>query len=68
MKYLVNRQIQTVLADRRVVSVFRYMHRTVNKTDLPTLMHMFNHSSQMQTLEYLCIPPEEIREAYMFEL
>jgi len=47
---------------------FGYMHRTVNKTDLPTLMHMFNHSTQRQTLEYLCIQPDEIKDAYMFEL
>lgn len=47
---------------------FGYIHRTVNKTDLPTLMHMFNHSSQKQTLEYLCIQPEEVKDAYMFEM
>jgi len=47
---------------------FGYMHRTINKTDLPTLMQMFNHSSQKQTLDYLCIQPEEIKNAYMFEL
>ncbi|OHB59770.1 MAG: integrase [Planctomycetes bacterium GWF2_42_9] len=47
---------------------FGYMHRTVNKTDLPTLMQMFNHSSQKQTLDYLCIQPEEIKCAYLFEL
>jgi integrase len=47
---------------------FGYMHRTVNKTDLPTLMTMFNHSSQKQTLDYLCIQPEEIRDAYLFEI
>lgn len=47
---------------------FGYMHRTINKTDLPTLMQMFNHSSQKQTLDYLCIQPEEIKSAYMFEL
>lgn len=47
---------------------FGYMHRTVNKTDLPTLMQMFNHSSQKQTLEYLCIQPEEIKAAYMMNL
>jgi integrase len=47
---------------------FGFMHRTVNKTDLPTLMTMFNHSSQRQTLEYLCIQPEEIKSAYLFEL
>lgn len=47
---------------------FGYMHRTINKTDLPTLMTMFNHSSQKQTLEYLCIQPEDIKAAYLFEL
>lgn len=47
---------------------FGYMHRTVNKTELPTLMQMFNHSSQKQTLDYLCIQPEEIKSAYLFEL
>lgn len=47
---------------------FGYMHRTVNKTDLPTLMQMFNHSSQKQTLDYLCIQPDEIKSAYLFEL
>lgn len=47
---------------------FGYMHRTVNKTDIPTLMTLFNHSSQKQTLDYLCIQPDEIKQAYMFEL
>jgi integrase len=47
---------------------FGYMHRTVNKSDLPKLMVMFNHSSQKQTLDYLCIQDEEIKAAYMFEL
>ena len=28
-------------------------------------MVMFNHSSQKQTLDYLCIQPEEIKNAYM---
>lgn len=44
---------------------FGYMHRTVHGTDIPTLMTMFNHSSQKQTLAYLCIQPEEIKDAYM---
>jgi len=47
---------------------FGYMHRTVHGTDIPTLMIMFNHSSQKQTLDYLCIQPEEIRDAYMKEI
>ena len=29
------------------------------------LMVMFNHSTQRQTLDYLCIQAEEIKDAYM---
>ena len=47
---------------------FGYMHRTKLGTDIPTLMTMFNHSTQRQTLDYLCIQPEEIRDAYMKEI
>ncbi len=43
---------------------FGYMHRTVHGTDIPTLMTIFNYSSQKQTLDYLGIQPEEIQEAY----
>jgi len=44
---------------------FGYIHRTLFSTDLPTLMTMYNHSSERQTLMYLCIQPNEIRDAYM---
>ena len=47
---------------------FGYMHRTVHGTDIPTLMQMFNHSSQRQTLDYLGIQPSEIRDAYLKEI
>lgn len=47
---------------------FGYIHRTVFNTDLPTLMHMFNHSSQKQTLAYLGIQPSEIKDAYLKEI
>lgn len=47
---------------------FGFMHRTINKTDLPTLMQMFNHSTQKQTLTYLGIQAEKIKSAYLFEL
>jgi len=47
---------------------FGYMHRTKLGTDIPTLMIMFNHSTQRQTLEYLCIQPQEIKDAYMKEI
>lgn len=47
---------------------FGYIHRTVYNTDVPTLMTMFNHGSQKQTLAYLGIQPEEIKDAYMKEI
>jgi integrase len=36
--------------------------------DIPTLMVIFNHSSQKQTLDYLCVQPQEIKEVYLNEL
>lgn len=47
---------------------FGYIHRTVFNTDIPTLMVMFNHSSQKQTLAYLGIQPSEIKDAYLREI
>lgn len=47
---------------------FGYIHRTLFNTDIPTLMEMFNHSSQKQTLAYLGIQPGEIRDAYLREI
>jgi integrase len=44
---------------------FGYMQRTQLNTSVAELMVMFNHSSQKQTLDYLCIQPEEIKNAYM---
>ena len=45
-----------------------YMMRTVHGVDIPTLMTVFNHSTQRQTLLYLCIQPEEIRDCYLKEV
>ena len=47
---------------------FGYIHSTVFNTDIPTLMQMFNHASQRQTLAYLGIQPSEIKEAYLREI
>lgn len=35
---------------------------------VPELMVVFNHSSQRETLEYLCIQPEEVKSIYLNEL
>ena len=45
-----------------------YHQRVTFGVDLPTLMVCFNHSSQRQTLDYLCIDPEEIRDVFANEL
>jgi len=34
-------------------------------TSIPELMVVFNHLTQKQTIDYLCIQPDEIRDAYM---
>lgn len=47
---------------------FGYIHRTEFNTDIPTLMTMFNHATQRQTLDYLCIQPDEIQDAYLREI
>jgi integrase len=44
---------------------FGYHQRTRLNTSVAELMVMFNHSNQRQTLDYLCIQPDEIREAYL---
>ena len=45
-----------------------YHQRATFKTPLPVLMEAFRHSSQRQTLDYLCVQPEEIRSLYQNEI
>jgi len=45
-----------------------YHQRLTYGVGIPELMVCFNHSSQKQTLDYLCIQPEEIRNIYANEL
>jgi integrase len=45
-----------------------YHQRVSFGTDLPTLMECFNHSTQRQTLAYLCVQPEEIKNVYENEI
>ncbi|MCG8683419.1 MAG: tyrosine-type recombinase/integrase [Desulfobacterales bacterium] len=45
-----------------------YHQRVQFGTSIPILMECFNHSTQRQTLDYLCIQPEEIKDVYMNEL
>jgi integrase len=47
---------------------FGYHQRVTFGAGLPELMVCFNHSSQRQTLDYLCVQPEEIKNIYMNEI
>lgn len=44
---------------------FGYHQRVQLNTSIPELMVMFNHSTQKQTLDYLCIQDDEIKDAYL---
>jgi len=45
-----------------------YHQRVRFGTGLPELMVAFNHSTQRQTLDYLCVQPEELKNIYQNEL
>jgi len=47
---------------------FGFQHRVTFGTDLPTLMQVYGHSTQQQTLHYLCIQAEEVKDAFMRDL
>ena len=45
-----------------------YHQRVTFGVGLPELMVAFNHSSQRQTLDYLCVQPDELKSLYENEL
>ena len=47
---------------------FGYHQRVTFGVSLPVLMETFNHSSQRQTLDYLCVQAEEIKSIYDNEI
>ncbi len=47
---------------------FGFHQRVTFNVGVPELMVAFNHSSQRETLEYLCIQPDEVKSIYMNEL
>ena len=47
---------------------FGYHQRVTFGRGLPELMTVFNHSTQKQTLDYLCVQPEEVKDIYLNEL
>ena len=47
---------------------WKYHQRVKYNVGIPELMVCFNHSTQKQTLDYLCIQPEEIKSVYANEI
>lgn len=47
---------------------FGYHQRVTFGRGIPELMTVFNHSSQRETLEYLCVQPDEVKSIYENEL
>lgn len=47
---------------------FGYHQRVTYSVGIPELMVCFNHSTQRQTLDYLCIQPKEIKSIYANEI
>jgi integrase len=45
-----------------------YHQRVTFGRGVAELMVCFNHSSERQTLDYLCVQPEEIKSIYMNEI
>lgn len=45
-----------------------YHARVTFGVDLPTLVDCFGHATQRQTLQYLCVQEEEVKQAFMNEL
>jgi len=45
-----------------------YHQRVYNNQPIPLLMVAFGHTSQAQTLDYLCVQDDEIRDLYGMEL
>ena len=43
---------------------FGYHQRVTFGVDIPTLMQIYGHATQRQTLTYLCVQPEEIKSVY----
>lgn len=44
---------------------FGYHMRVQHSVSIPVLMTIFNHNTQKQTLDYLCVQPDELKEVYM---
>ena len=57
-----------IIGLHKLRKTWAYHQRKHFCVDIPTLMVIFNHSSKKQTLDYLCVQPQEIKEVYLNEL
>ena len=53
---------------RSMRKTWGYHQRVYNNQPIPLLMVAFGHTSQAQTLDYLCVQDDEIRDLYGMEL
>ena len=70
VNYLVNKWVKIInlkgkYGAHSLRKTFGYHMRVQHKVSIPILMQIFNHHSQKQTLDYLCVQPDEIKEVYM---
>ena len=55
-------------ASHTLRKTFGYHQRVTYGVALPILVELYGHATQRQTLDYLCVQDEEIRDVYMNEL
>ena len=60
--------LQSNFGSHTLRKTFGYQQRVNFGVGLPELMVSFNHSSQRQTLDYLCIQPGEVKNIYSNEI
>lgn len=73
LSYLVKKWCDTInlqgnYGSHTMRKTWGYIQRVVFGHSLPELVEVFGHATQRQTLEYLCIQPEEIKKIYSNEI
>ena len=59
---------RAIMLPTHLRKTFGYHQRVTFGRGLPELMVVFNHSNQRQTLDYLCVQPDEVKNIYLNEL
>jgi integrase len=55
-------------ASHTLRKTFGYHQRVTHGVALPVLVELYGHATQRQTLDYLCVQDEEIKDVYMNEI